>query len=204
MSEAPPPANPLERAGAKFRRHVEAEIIESFLRASLEAETIKQAIIETCRETGRPRSMVERVVKRASLVEQARAAREELVLEIVRDKIPLAREIVGLSLATVLELVQDIAEDETRKAEMGLEGISQLLGIATKANELLRLEQGKTTANIGVGVSVSAAPSMERAAAAIAKLAAIDPVFTYPKVTHPGLPVSVQVAEGDGSSDADA
>ena len=125
---------------------------------------------------------VQRVVKKRFLDDRMEELQNKIKQEVYEDKIPLLKDIVGMSLQQVKESLQELAKDPERKAKMSIRDIRDLAGVGRELNDLLRLELGQSTENIAVKTVTHSHQSMH---VLLEDLRKMDPVFEYPKLEAP-------------------
>lgn len=163
----------------RFIAKSDKEIIEAYMRLSVGTKHAGEATYLVSEELGCSNKRVQEVVRKAQLREHAKEQRQELAIELYKEKIPLAEKVVGLSLKGLEEYLQNLLANPEKLLAMTPKDVSSLAAIATRLNELLRLELGKSTQNISVQV---AQHSYEATIQALSKLRSIDPVFEYPEL----------------------
>lgn len=97
-----------------------------------------------------PLKQVRLIVSRAALGQQASRMRQEIMAEAMKAKLPLLREIVGLSLTTLRDFLENLVTDDDRKAALSIKDAKDLASIAKEIHEMARLELGQSTQNIEV------------------------------------------------------
>lgn len=86
----------------------------------------------------------------ASLKELASKHRQEIMEELLKDQIPLLKEVSGLTLATLREFIEGLMTDETRKAELTVRDARDLSAIIKEQHSILKLEMGQATERVEV------------------------------------------------------
>lgn len=122
------------------------EIIETFLEASTNGFSDKEALEETARECNLTTTRVAKAVKKQKLKEEAKKIRQEITEEIYKEKVPLMQDIVGLSLQKLKDWLQRLTPDDIQ----GPKDAQCLANIATSIENLNRLELGKSTVNVAI------------------------------------------------------
>jgi hypothetical protein len=168
----------------------EQEVVNSFIRHSIPGNSARVTLDETIADTRVSKNELLRVLRKFRAIDQGKAIRHEIQKEVYKDKIPLVKNIVGLSLRTINDYLQDLEQDPISKAGLTIQDLKGLADIATQLNGLLRLEEGKSNLNISMGVEHSYKTTLQ----ALDKLRKIDPVFEYR-----GLPDSLLPEEADNA-----
>lgn len=107
-------------------------------------------------------------------IAQARAKENYL------QKIPIMKEIIGMGLEGIREFLKELILDPEKRTE-AIKTVAQantLKSLITDLEMLVRLEEGKSTANLAVNQNHSFQQTRE----AIQQLRKIDPVFDYPQL----------------------
>lgn len=95
-----------------------------------------------------------------------------------QEKIPVIKEILGLSLDGLRERLKDLVDPEKRKELLpNMGAMAALTRILVDLNGLLRLEQGQSTENIATVSS-----SYKETRIMLQDLRKVDPVFEYPEL----------------------
>lgn len=108
---------------------------------------------------------------------------EEVNCEIIRQqwegKVPLMRDIIGMGLNGIREVLKEMVDPEIRsKMIRHVADLKALTGIVESLNILLRLEEGKSTQNVAVN------RSYQDTRVVLQDLAKVDPVFSYPQIPY--------------------
>lgn len=144
-------------------------------------------------------TVVKAIVSRAALRKEAEAKRKEITQAVMVEKVPLLKEIVGLSLTTVKEFLETLSKDEDRKADLTVADVKGLATIGKELNEMLRLELGQATQNVQV-----VQYSYTEAKNLLDNLRKLDPVLEYPEledveaITYTESPSSGTSSDNDG------
>lgn len=88
------------------------------------------------------------IICTASLRELADKHRQRIMEELLKDKIPLLREVAGLSLAGLRSFLEELITDKEKMKKLTLKDARDLSAIAKEQNETLRLELGQSTEKI--------------------------------------------------------
>lgn len=125
-------------------------------------------------QTGITPMEVRRIYNDESIVKAA-------ALKAYNEKIPVIRETVGLGLDAIRTALKDMMLDpEYREKHLGrLTDIRMLTTIIADLNNILRLEEDKSTANVASAITKR---SYQETREAIQELKKKDPVFDYPKL----------------------
>lgn len=121
-------------------------IQDTICKAYLEGKTVH----EIAQLHNLPLKQVKLVVSRAALKEQAEGIRKDIMVETMKTKVPLLREVVSLSLLTLRDFLQTLQTDEARKERLTVKDAKDLSAIAKEINDIARLELGQSTQNIEV------------------------------------------------------
>lgn len=100
-------------------------------------------------------------------------------------KIPIMKEIIGMGLEGIREFLKELILDSDKRRE-AIKTVAQantLKSLITDLEMLVRLEEGKTTANIAV--AHGEANSYQKTREAIQELKKVDKVFDYPELPEP-------------------
>lgn len=99
-----------------------------------------------------------------------------LIKEHWEQKIPVMRDIVAMGLSGIKETLKEMIDPEVRaKMIRNINDLSALTNIVDKLNILLRLEEGKSTANVETKHT-----TYQETRHVLQELGKIDPVFDYP------------------------
>lgn len=101
------------------------------------------------------------------------------------NQIPMMKEIIGMGLEAMSRQIKDLLLDDGLRKMVLLRAsdMAAFNRVIQDLSMLVRLEEGKTTQNIGVGIGVT--KSYEKTREAIQQLKEVDPVFTYPELPAP-------------------
>lgn len=128
-----------------------------------------------------PEQQVIRILREDQFKKGMSEIKKKVVKETFRDKVPILKEIVELSLSAIRDTLKELDTDEGRRALIqGTRDLQALSKVATDLNTLLRLELGESTANV-----VSISHSYQETRVAIQELQKMDPVFEYPEIPTP-------------------
>ncbi len=122
-----------------------------------------------------PTERIHMVAKKANLVEESKKFQKEIKEEVLRDKVPLLKEIVDVSLSSVKEYLVELGQNKERLHSLAVSEMKSIADVAKSLNELLRLELGQSTQNVQV-----VQYSFNEAKVMLEDLRKIDPVFEYP------------------------
>jgi len=105
---------------------------------------------------------------------------EEVNREIIKkqweQKVPIMRDIIGMGLNGIKETLKEMADAEVRRKMIRtVNDLGALTKVVESLNTLLRLEEGKSTANIETHKTVTYRETRN----ALDELAKVDPVFDY-------------------------
>jgi hypothetical protein len=133
------------------------------------------------RVTGFPHRTIEKYANLIRIEEKVDKAITEIKKDVYRRKLPLIKEIVGLTLEGVKEAVQGVIEDKERLRSFSPREIRDLTMVAAELNNILRLETGQSTQNISNKTHITETTS-QSVSVILKDLKEIDPVFEYPEV----------------------
>lgn len=149
------------------------------LTATKEIEKVDDVYELISQEFCIPKEFVIELLDAKTAIHVAEKAKKEFFDEIVGDKIPALKQIVGLSLHTVKEFLLELAQDKERIKNLQVFEAKQLTTICTEVNQMLRLEVGESTQNVAV-VNYT----FEDTKKVLKDLKAIDPIFEYPEIRN--------------------
>ncbi len=117
----------------------------------------------------------------------------DLIKQNWEQKEPVMRDIVGMGLNGIKEALKEMVDPEVRRHMVkSVKDLSDLTKVVESINMLLRLEEGKSTANI----SSKHTHTVKETRNVLQELSKIDPVFDYSGVTNK-LP-EVVIKDDDG------
>lgn len=131
--------------GTKGKRRTlkDSQIVEKFLELRASADSDAQAIFETSAELGVASKKVSRAINRKEIKAQAKQIRVKITEELFKDKIPMMKNIVGVSLHKTLAFLKDF-EPST------IDDVRALALVFKDIQMMLRLDMGQSTENIAV------------------------------------------------------
>lgn len=132
------------------RNRIETRIYQAYLELYIIHEDRDELAKKIAHKVGCPVDMVETVIDKRMAFAAAKKAKEKFLDEVIGQKIPVLKHIVGLSLHTVKSFLVDIASDPERIKLLTVAEIKQLASISTELNQMLRLELGEPTQNISI------------------------------------------------------
>lgn len=105
---------------------------------------------------------------------------EERAKKNFAEKVPVIKDIVGMSLEVIRETLKEMCADPEFRRQMveNAKALTSLTGVIKDLNELLRLDQGQSTANVAME-----SRGYQETRIAIQNLKTLDPVFEYPMTT---------------------
>lgn len=130
-------------------------------------------------ELNLPPDRIHLVAKKANLIIESKKFQSEVKEEVLKDKVPILKEIVGTSLTAVQEYLVELGTNKERLHSLSVSEMKGLADVAKSLNELLRLELGQSTQNVQV-----VQYSFNEAKVMLEDLRKIDPVFEYPALDH--------------------
>lgn len=152
----------------RHRYVTEKKVLELWFKYAPEVDNAAQLQDRVACELGVSPLRVGKVVRKARLREMAKEQRALITKELYEDKIPIAKAIIGMNLSA-LEVFFSTYQPRNISDALILNNIT--LGI----NNLLRLESGKSTANIDLHVTQGAKSAKE----IIEQLKVNDPFKDY-------------------------
>ncbi len=120
---------------------------------------------------------VRHTLEKTNAIEEAKALKQEIKQEVLSEKVPALKNIVGLSLQVVQDYLSNLAVDKIKQSTLTVKEVRDISGIAKDLNELLRLELGQSTQNVEV-----VQYSYQQTQVVLQDLKKIDPVFDYPEL----------------------
>lgn len=126
-----------------------------------------------CQETGFSRKDVASAIEQFQLKKKAEEVRKDFLAETIADKLPLLQQATGLSLKIWLDKCKEI--EQTGVGGLSIAEAKMFLDAASKAYEMSRLEEGKSTSNVKVEKM-----SIQQVQLIMKELQEVDPVFEYP------------------------
>lgn len=130
-----------------------------------------------------PLNIVKTCITQLSLKQLAAKEKDKIVGEVLKGKLPILREIAGLTLITVRNFMEDLNSDPAKKAALNIGDIKQLASIAKDMNELARLEEGKSTQNVHAVHEVAFKVEKD-VTVLLEELKVHDPFVEYPAIGH--------------------
>lgn len=163
MKFIPTPSHPSWRG---FNKQYKA-VAEDYLKG-LTVQQIAQ-------NRGLPLRMVKLIVSKAALRQTVEAQRKEFVAEVMQEKIPILKEIVGLNLLTLRDWMESLHANEAKKNALTTQDAKFLSSIAKEMNEILKLDLGQPTQSLEVVHKVE-----KDVTVILEELKEIDPFVEYP------------------------
>lgn len=177
VTELNPDSPPGISLPSTFKNKKDEAIIKHWLRLSSNGLVGWGLISRVAYDLRLSTKRVEQCAKKANLLQEAKAIKQEVKNEIFRDKVPLLKDIVNLSLNSVKEFLTELAQTPERLHALSLIEVKNLASIGVDLNEMLRLEMGQSTQNIEV-----VQYSYNETKVMLEDLKKIDPVFEYPEL----------------------
>ena len=143
--EAPPPSIP-----RKFVNKSDIEILETYFSFVENGYEHKNAYWLTKQNLDISDKRIKACLHKAKVKEVADNLIQEVADNIYREKVPLAKEVVGLSLTALKEYLVDLNSNPAKKVKLTPQDAKALCSVACELNNLLRLELGEPTQNIAV------------------------------------------------------
>lgn len=119
------------------------------------------------------------IISTSALKELASRHRQEIMEELLREKIPLLREVAGLSLSGLRDFLESLITDREKMGRLTLKDARDLSAIAKEQNDTLRLELGQATEKIEVVQKVE-----KDVTYILEDLKNTDPFVEYPALKH--------------------
>lgn len=159
-------------ADFQMRKAQEESVMELYLRGT--TDVLKISELTTLRPT-----QIRAIISTAKLRSRADVIQKEVSVEILAEKAPILKSIVGLNLSIIEEFLTKLHSDAEKKSNLTLTDIKDLSTISKNTNEMLRLELGESTAN------VAHVHTIQSTQVALDKLRTLDKVFDYPSLPAP-------------------
>lgn len=157
------------------------DIVSIFIAKSQSAPSVAEAVRETVVEADITKRRLLSVIQQYRAQDAAKEIAREIKEETYRSKIPIIKNIIGLSLETILEFVSELRDDPVRKACLSIGEVKSLAELASDLNGLVRLEEGKSTMNLGIHAAVEHNHTVTLQA--LQKLKELDPIMDYPEIS---------------------
>ncbi|WP_288985268.1 hypothetical protein [uncultured Flavobacterium sp.] len=119
---------------------------------------------------------VEMVLKEAGANIVAERLKNEVKQKVIEDKVPLLCDIVGNTLEAIKSWSREFISSN-RHLDMSVSEAKQLTGMVKDMNELIRLEKGQSTQNIGV-LHAHANITSDQATQILTEYKALDPLLS--------------------------
>lgn len=121
-----------------------------FLELKLVEHDTDKLLIRIAEEFNTPLTFARKVLSNATAIEVLKQSKEAFLKEVVGAKIPVLKEIVGLSLHSVREYLVNLKDNPGNISNLSINEIKALASISTELNQMLRLELGEPTQNISI------------------------------------------------------
>lgn len=123
--------------------------------------------------------VVRQIIKDETVKRGVQEIKDKIKEEAFKEKIPIIKEIMGLSLYAILETMREVSEDpELRRTVLSsAKDITTMTQAATNLNNLLRLDLGQSTENILIKNH-----TIQETQGILQELKIKDPVFDYPEL----------------------
>lgn len=122
---------------------------------------------------------------------------ESLLEEALFSSIQLITRVKQKALTGVMEWLEEFCDDKDRLKELSPAQAKTLLSIAFTADQMGRLELGKSTSNVAIAHNSSSPAETSRLQQAVDKLKEIDPVFDYSQVEVVAIPPQQLLPDND-------
>ena len=123
-----------------------------------------------------PMPIIRAIISKAKAKQRADAIQDQIIEEVMEDKVPLLKDIVGLSLTHIKEFLSE----NPNAVPDNIQDAKALSSLAKDLNDLCRLESGLSTQNVEI-VKYSITQTQH----IFEELKQIDPVFEYPELPAP-------------------
>lgn len=179
---SPPGQSPVEGRGKlqqkERKTRVEAQLdqVQAAISHEIDRSTTKEAF-KKARKQGFP--VVQRIL---AARDKAAKIQESLLEEAIYTSIGLISRVKQKALTGVLEWLEDFVEDKEKLKELSPSQAKTLLSIAYTADQMGRLELGKSTSNVAIAHQSSTPQQTSLLQQAVDKLKEVDPVFDYSNV----------------------
>lgn len=186
----------LRETKGKRRTLKDSDIVEKFFELRASADSDAQAIFETAAELGIATKKVDRAIRRKDIKNHAKQIRTKITEELFKEKIPMMKNIVGVSLHGILNFLKDFEPstiDEARALALVFKDIQMML----------RLDMGQSTENIAV--QHSGAYTIEQTQKLLVDLQTKDKIFLeglFGRGTATTLPAPGASAPSGGAKQA--
>lgn len=153
----------------------ERDVVDAWHRMAALGFATSDILAQVGRQTGIKVRKVRAIALKHNIIEQGRQLHKEIKEEVLKDKIAILKNIVGTSLSTLKEYLDELSRDKERLHSLRVSEAKGLSDVAKNLNELLRLELGQTTQNVQV-----VEYSYNETKVMLEDLKKMDPVFEYP------------------------
>jgi hypothetical protein len=127
--------------------------------------------------------------------EKVNKIQDSLLEEAIFTSIGLISRVKQKALSGVLEWLEEFCQNKERLIDLSPAQAKMLLSIAFTADQMGRLELGKSTSNVAIAHNSNNAAETSRLQQAVDKLKEIDPVFDYSQVEVKAIPVTQLLPE---------
>ena len=131
--------------------------------------------------------------------EKINKVQDSLLEEALFTSIGLISRVKQKALHGVLEWLEEFCGDKDKLLALNPNQAKTLLSIAFTADQMGRLELGKSTSNVAIAHNSTSQVETSRLQQAVDKLKEIDPVFDYSQVEVKAIPVTQLLPEQDES-----
>lgn len=196
-----PSAAPVEGQGKKAwaEKKTRAEAVLDQLQAGINKEieiTTDKKFFKEARKAGFP-------IAKKILEARDKAARiqESLMEEMIYTSIGLVSKVKQKALSGILEWIENFVEDKEKLLSLNPSQAKTLLSIAFTADQMGRLELGKSTSNVAIAHHSQGTPQQTTMLQqAVERLAEIDPVHDYSKVEVQAINFKPEENDSDKSA----
>lgn len=164
------------RKERKSRAEAKLDAVNAAIQKEIERSTTKEAFKEA-RKKGFP--VVQKILETRDKVMRIQ---ESVLEESIYSSIGLITRVKQKALSGILEWLEEFVEDKERLLTLTPTQAKTLLSIAYTADQMGRLELGKSTSNVAIAHKTSQAEETGLLQQAVDKLKEVDPVFDYDKV----------------------
>lgn len=165
------------------------EIVTKYM--ELVTRGIPDPVWNTSEALGISTKRVKAAITKAKARSHALNVREEFKQELYKERLPLAEQIIGLSMTGLRDRLHQIVTDPDQLKQLTIQDLKSLKDIGTGVNEFLRLELGKSTENVEINTYTH-----KNLQVVIQDLSKVDKVFNFEKIKE--LPEPDELHEGNG------
>lgn len=164
------------RKERKSRAEAKLDAVNTAIQKEIERSTTKE-VFKEARKKGFP--VVQKILEAR---DKAMRIQESVLEEAIYSSIGLITRVKQKALSGILEWLEEFVEDKERLLTLTPTQAKTLLSIAYTADQMGRLELGKSTSNVAIAHKSQSAEDTSLLKQAVDKLKEVDPVFDYAKV----------------------